>query len=121
MNVTSLPVRSSRCSWAQWALVVLVLSVTSTAPAQPYLLVSNVTDSSIKKYDGVTGAFLGNFVTPGAGGLDYPGFMTTGPDGNLYVSSNHSHNIKRFNGASGVYIDDFVPVGSGGVIDPHCA
>jgi len=85
------------------------------------LLVGDLSDNSIKRYDGITGAFLGDFVAPAAGGLSGPTYYTFGPDGNLYVGSINTGSIKRYNGITGVYIDDFVPTGSGGGIEPYAA
>jgi len=42
---------------------------------------------SIKKYDVDSGAYLGDFVSAGAGGLSTPIGLAVGPDGNVYVSS----------------------------------
>ncbi len=72
------------------------------------LLVGNLTDNSIKQYDGTTGAYLGNFVAPGSGGLNLPTYFIFGLDGNLYVSNNRDGSVKRYNGKTGAYIDDFV-------------
>ena len=47
----------------------------------------NTVQNTIYKYDGTSGAFLGKFVAPGAGGLSNPFGIAFGPDGNLYVSN----------------------------------
>lgn len=59
---------------------------------------------SVQKYDLNTGAFLGTFVQPGAGGLGAPGQMVFGPDGNLYVANNVG-NVLRYNGLTGAFMD----------------
>ena len=41
------------------------------------LYVSNSLTNSIKKYDGDTGNYLGDFVTSGSGGLSSPTYLTT--------------------------------------------
>src|SRR4051794_111794 len=51
------------------------------------LYVSSAQTNSILRYDSATGAFLGAFVASGSGGLDHPGGLTFGPDGNLYVAN----------------------------------
>ena len=83
---------------------------------------------AILKYDGVTGAFLGNFVTSKAGGLADPVGLTFGPDGNLYVASEDgpetpgptrgNGQVLKFNGTTGAFISVFVPENSGGLSGP---
>ena len=86
-------------------------------------VVSTGTDS-VLRYDGTTGAFLGEFVASGSGGLQGPVTMTFGPDGDLYVADFYSSDlaVKRFEGPSGptpgAFIDTFVPAGSGGLRAP---
>ena len=69
------------------------------------ILVSSFFDSTIKKYDGSTGAFLGNHVASFAGGLNGPLDNLLLPNGELLVSSFNTGSIKRFD-ANGLYIDD---------------
>jgi DNA-binding beta-propeller fold protein YncE len=68
-------------------------------------VVSRLTDS-IKRYDGSTGAYLGDFVASGGGGLSEALGVTFGPDGNLYVASGsffgtNSSAVFRFEGPAG--------------------
>src|SRR5205085_2379545 len=65
------------------------------------------TTDTVKRYDGTTGAYLGDFVTAGSGGLDNANGVAFGPEGNLYVASTHSGQIKRYNGQTGAFIDTF--------------
>jgi DNA-binding beta-propeller fold protein YncE len=84
-------------------------------------------NSTIHRFDGVTGAFLGEFVNRGQGGLYNAGDLVFGPDGNLYVA-NHtdvfpdvpfsSNSIKRYDGRTGAFLGDFVLPGSGGLGSP---
>ena len=53
------------------------------------------------------GTLVGDFVSPGSGGLGDPQGITFGPDGNLYVASNASDNVLRFDGTTGDFIDVF--------------
>lgn len=83
------------------------------------LLVSCESTNSVKRYDGLTGAYQGDFVTPGSGGLSVPAGIAIGPDRNLYVASTGNASILRYNGATGAFIDAFVPSGSGGMNQPN--
>ncbi|MGI9013535.1 MAG: hypothetical protein ACR2GY_04715 [Phycisphaerales bacterium] len=82
------------------------------------LLISNPNGDSVRRFDGSTGADLGNFIAPGADGLDYPADLAFGPDGSLYVASRNTHQILRYNGQSGAFIDVFVERCDGGLVDP---
>jgi len=87
--------------------VVLGGAVEGRAASQD-LLVGSQNNDSVLRYDGVTGAFLGPFVSQGSGGLDYPTGLGFGPDGNLYVAAKTSNSVKRYDGATGAFIDTFV-------------
>jgi len=102
-------------------LVLLVITAGLSLPTQAAnidLLVGNLANDSVLRYDGVTGNFLGTFVAPGSGSLQTIQDLTIGPDGNLYVSSWSTGSIKRYNGTTGAFMDDFVPSGSGGLSHP---
>lgn len=90
--------------------LVLVLS-TYAAHATADLYVAAASANSVMRFDEQTGAFLGNFVAPGSGGLGDPQGIAFGPDGNLYVASNATNNILRFDGKTGAFIDVFVTPG----------
>jgi len=91
------------------------------------LYVTSALTQSILRYDGTTGAFLGEFVASGSGGLGYPIALTFGPGGDLYVasdrfSSNKPPAVFCFQGPSGnspgAFISVFVPPASGGLETP---
>jgi DNA-binding beta-propeller fold protein YncE len=74
--------------------------------------------NSVLRYDGATGAFLGDFADSGQ--LTDPRGVTFGPDGNLYVADGTGPGrVVRFDGTTGAFLDEFVHVGSGGLSDPH--
>jgi DNA-binding beta-propeller fold protein YncE len=77
------------------------------------LLVASAGNGRVLEYDGQTGAFAGEFVPPGAGGLAAPRGLRFGPDGNLYVSTDNGR-VLRYSPA-GVFLDVFVAQGSGGL------
>jgi DNA-binding beta-propeller fold protein YncE len=69
--------------------------------------VADAWKNTIKRYDGKTGAFLGDFVKRDVGSLDVCGHIIFGPDGNLYAASLHSNLIKRYDGRTGAFLGDF--------------
>jgi DNA-binding beta-propeller fold protein YncE len=75
-------------------------------------------NNSVLRFDGTSGAFLGELISPGSGGLKDPQYITTGPDGRLYVSSFSTGSIKRYDSNTGAYLGDFIPEGSGGLANP---
>lgn len=82
------------------------------------LLVSNLANNTVLRYNGQTGAFIGQFVTPGSGGLSAPWGVIFGPDGNLYVGSGLNDQVLRYDGATGQFLNTFVTSGSGGLDFP---
>ncbi|MBE2206912.1 MAG: hypothetical protein IAE84_04970, partial [Saprospiraceae bacterium] len=82
------------------------------------LYVASFSDSRIVKFNPVTGAYLGDFVTSGSGGLVNPTGITFGPDGNLYVSGTGSNAIHKYNGTTGASMGKFVDNVPAGFV-PH--
>jgi hypothetical protein len=78
---------------------------------------TTVTDP-VKRYSGSRGAFLGDFVTAGSGGLDSVAGIAFGPDSNLYVANRSSGDVKRYSGQTGAFLGTFVAKGSGGLVSP---
>ena len=77
------------------------------------LYVSNFGTDSIRKYNGTTGNLIGDFVSPGLGGLDGPLDNLFLPDGTFLVSSFNTGNVKRYN-ANGAFIGNAITGLSGG-------
>jgi outer membrane protein assembly factor BamB len=69
--------------------------------------------NDVKRFDGITGAFIDDFVT----GVFFPHTLTFGPDGNLYAGSESMGGVDRFDGVTGAFIDTFVALGSGGLLN----
>jgi WD40 repeat protein len=92
------------------AVATVLLAPVVRAAKQDLLVSSRLTDN-VLRYDGVTGDFLGEFVTAGSGGLDVPFGMDFGPDGNLYVAGGGSEpRVRRYDGATGAFVGDFTPL-----------
>lgn len=101
-------------------------------PSKLDLYVCNIGDKdhagNVLRYDGMTGDFLGEFVTAHSGNLGLPNSLTFGPDGNLYVSSNAAFDsggpdaILRYQGpggpSPGSFMGAFVSAGSGRLESP---
>ena len=81
----------------------------------PDLLVASRANGRVLRYDGTTGAYVGDFVSAGSGGLESPIGLTFGPDGNLYVANGYkpdgtspsTNGVFRYDGTSGAFIDVF--------------
>jgi DNA-binding beta-propeller fold protein YncE len=69
--------------------------------------VANAGDHTVSVFDGASGAYVGNAVDPGAGGLENPTGVAFGPDGSLYIGSSGNGRILRFDGASGKFLGTF--------------
>ena len=71
------------------------------------LLVSSELTDSVKRFDAVTGAYLGDFVSAGIDGQVEPRGLAFGSDGNLYVGGggDGNPNVKRFGGTTGNFVD----------------
>src|SRR6187402_517395 len=93
----------------------LALVVALTTSTYADLFVSSFSQNSVRRYDEASGAFVGTFVSAGAGGLSAPHRGIFGPDGNFYVASANNDRILRYNGQSGAFIDVFIQNGSKGL------
>lgn len=90
-----------------YSIIIISLVAANSFAAPRDFFVSSESTNSVKRYDGITGAYIGDFVAPGSGGLGRPQGIAFGPDGNLYVSSAADNKVKRFNGQTGAFIDNF--------------
>ncbi|MEZ6134949.1 MAG: NHL repeat-containing protein [Pirellulaceae bacterium] len=95
-----------RFNWL-FALVLFSLGLVSESRAD--LLVSNFDTDSVLRFDDRTGRFIDVFIS--GGGLDGPRGLATGPDGNIYVSSQLNNRILRYDGRSGAFMDTFIASG----------
>ncbi|MCH8047776.1 MAG: SMP-30/gluconolactonase/LRE family protein [Planctomycetes bacterium] len=76
----------------------------------------------VLRYDGVSGASRGDFVSRFSGGLQYPKGLTFGPGGDLFVTITdgepNTGRILRYDGSTGAFRGQFVITGSGGLYFP---
>ncbi len=81
-------------------------------------------DGRVLRYDGRTGAYEGEFVTQGSGGLAVPGQLVFAPSVedpgrlDLYVASIATASILRYHGESGEFLGPFVTSATGGLRGP---
>jgi sugar lactone lactonase YvrE len=68
------------------------------------LFVSSRNSNSVKRFDGMTGAYLGDFVATGSGGLSMTQEVRFGPDGSLYVSGRGDTSLLRYDGVTGEFL-----------------
>lgn len=76
------------------------------------LLVADLELDGVLRYDLGTGAFLGGFIEPRSGGLMNPYGMVIGPNGNLFVNTDHA-GVIEYDGATGAYVRQFIEHGAG--------
>jgi len=67
------------------------------------MLASDLGTNSVLFYHASTGALLGSFVQPGAGGLDGPWGIAFGAYGDLVVASSNNDRVLLFDGSTGAY------------------
>lgn len=87
--------------------LLLSLLLAPRAAAIPDLFVSSSLTHSVKRFDGETGAFLGNFILRRAGGLDNTQECIFGPDGHAYVVGFGNNAVLKFHGATGESLGAF--------------
>lgn len=98
-----------RTAWALSAFTAAILALDPgpVAAAARDLFVSSSQTNNVKRFDGETGAFLGNFMRNGAGGLSNTQECLFGPDGHMYVSAFQTPNVLKFHGATGAFLGPF--------------
>ena len=79
------------------------------------LAVSYGSNEGVYRYQPNNGNFIQKFAA--GNGVNDPVDVITGPDGNIYVSSELSHEVLRYD-ASGTFIDKFVTASDGGLTFP---
>lgn len=105
--------RSIRCGASIIAVFAIVSSFASHAVASWKACVASGFNDAIIRYDGATGVPIDHLVAFGMSSLTFPGGMTLGPDGMLYVCSELSNQVLRYDSQSGQPIDVFIQAGTG--------
>lgn len=102
---------SHRVGWVVASLFFALVGCIGPAWADWY--VSAASRNSVLRFAD-DGTLLGDFVTPGAGGLTNPQGITFGPDGHLYASSFSgtpgNNRVLRFDGETGSFLNVFASV-----------
>lgn len=81
------------------------------------IFVSSGRDDRIAEFDR-TGAFVGDFVPAGGGGLSFPTGLLIHDNGNLLVSSRDTNSVIEYDLATGAKVRDFVASAGGGLLSP---
>lgn len=100
-----------QCVPARGLLLLLIATwtlMTGPAMAQNDLLVASPLRGTIERFDGFSGEYLGAIIGQGSGGLNRPGDIEVGPDGQLYVTSALTNEVLRYDGMTGEFLDVFV-------------
>ena len=82
------------------------------------LYVTSEATNEVQRYNWRTGAFVDNFVTRGAGGLNGPTGIAWDAAGDLYVASFNNDAILRYDGVSGQFRATAVTSGRAGLNGP---
>jgi len=82
-----------------------------------FVLASDQEGDRVVRFE-LDGSRTGDFVPPGAGGLDGPSGMTYGPDGHLYVAGLQRGHVLKYDGLTGQFLREFVQAGDGGLTRP---
>ena len=81
------------------------------------IFVSSKLDHRVVEFD-VAGAYVGDLVSSGAGGLSTPAGLIVTPGGNLLVSSVDTNSVLEYDGLTGAFVGEFVAAGAGGLVAP---
>ena len=85
-----------------------------------HLYVADSWVGGVKRFHGLTGEFIDDFVPAGSGGLILPIYMVFHGD-RLYVGDGGAGAVRRYDAMTGAYVDDFIPAGDQGLapFDPQ--
>lgn len=77
------------------------------------LYIGDTSDDTIKRFDAITGRFLGTFVASGSGGLHGPRGIIFNHKGNLLVSNQNvdqpqNGNVLKYSGQTGMFLGELI-------------
>ncbi len=75
------------------------------------LYLADTIGDAVRRYDGQSGAYKGDFVPAGSGGLDGPEDIIFNLDGSMLVTSALTAQVLRYDGASGEFLGEFGSTG----------
>src|SRR5207253_37552 len=85
-------------------------------PDGDFFVASSLTNA-VLRYDSATYQYLGQFVSPGSGGLTNPIDLLF-VNGELLVSSGDTDEVLRYDDETGAYLGKFIPAGANGLDRP---
>lgn len=88
-------------------IIVLVACNALASAAEQDFFVSSSATNSVKRYDGVTGAYLGDFIPAGYGGLGNPQEIIFLDDGTVLVTGAANSAILRYDADTGAFLGPF--------------
>lgn len=88
-------------------IILAGVNIQNFAQAEYEMLVSSRNTNSVKRFNGLTGEYIDDFVTPGSGGLNTTQDIKTGPEGNILVSGRGNTNILLYDRLTGEFIQPF--------------
>jgi DNA-binding beta-propeller fold protein YncE len=88
-------------------LLMIGLCIQSFAQSEYEMLVSSRNTNSVKKFNGLTGDYVDDFVYTGSGGLSITQDIKIGPEGNILVSGRGNTGVLMYERVSGDFIKQF--------------
>ncbi len=89
-----------------WTLLLSLLLTALSAQEMLTVYVSSRANNAVKTFE-TDGTYLGNFVSPGLGGLSGTEDILFHPDGRVLVTGFQNAAIKMYDGESGAYLGNF--------------
>ena len=88
-------------------IILVGTNIQNFAQAEYEMLVTSRNNNSVKKFNGITGEYIDEFVTHGSGGLNTTQDIKEGADGNILVSGRGNTSVLMYDRLTGVFISPF--------------